>query len=401
MICVRKVKEAFPIYKDNKDLVYLDSAASSLKLDRVIKLINYYYEHLNTNVFRGVYDLAYEATDLYEETREVVAKFINASKEEVVFTKGTTNSINLVANHYLQTLKEGDEIIISELEHHSNFIPWQEVAKKTKATLKFVKLNEIGQITVSEFEKVLSDKTKVVALTYVSNVLGYITPLKEIIMLAHEKGAKVLVDAAQAAPHFKINVKSLKADFLAFSSHKMFGPTGVGVLYINEKIINEIIPFEYGGEMALRSTILSSTYKEGPHRFEAGTPNISGVIAFKEAINYINEIGFEKITDHTKMLYNYAMKSLNEIEEVVVYNKENDIGLITFNIKGVHPHDAATIFAKNKVYLRAGHHCAQPITNFLGETATLRASFHIYNNFNDVDKFIESVKEVIDFFGKF
>ena len=401
MICVRKVREAFPIYNDNQDLVYLDSAASSLKLNKVRELTNYYYEHLNTNVFRSIYDLAYESTNLYEETRSVVAKFINAKSDEIVFTKGTTNSINIIANHYLQTLKEGDEIIISELEHHSNFIPWQEVAKKTKATLKFVELNQKGQITVSEFEKVLSDKTKIVALTYVSNVMGYLTPLKEIIMLAHEKGAKVLVDAAQAAPHIPINMKSLKADFLAFSAHKMFGPTGVGVLYINENIINEIIPFEYGGEMALRATTLSSIYKEGPHRFEAGTPNISGVIAFKEAINYFNEIGFDNIKEHSKMLYDYTMKELEEIKEVIIYNKDNDIGLITFNIDGVHPHDAATIFAKNKVYLRAGHHCAQPIVNFLGEKATLRASLHIYNNFSDIDKFIQSVKEVITFFNKF
>lgn len=401
MICVRKVREAFPIYKKYPNLVYLDSAASSLKLDKVANLSDYYYKDLNTNVYRGVYDLAYETTNLYEDTRAAVANFINAKKEEIVFTKGTTNSINIVANYFREILNEGDEIIISELEHHSNFIPWQEVASKTKAKLRFVELTKEGKLTVENFSKELTNKTKVVALTHVSNVMGYITPLKEIIMLAHEKGAKVLIDSAQAASHLKINVKALKPDFLAFSSHKMFGPTGVGVLYIKEDIIKDMLPMEFGGEMALRVKKDQSTFKDGVYKFEAGTPNISGVIAFKEAINYINELNINNISEHIKMIYNYALKKLEEIKEVEIYNKNNDIGLITFNIKDVHPHDAATIFDKNKIYLRAGHHCAQPITNFLGQTATLRASINVYNNFTDIDLFIESIKEVIEFFNKF
>ncbi len=401
MICVRKVREKFPIYKNNENLVYLDSAASSLKLESVLKSISYYYENLNVNVYRGVYDLSYEATELYEETREVVANFINAKSEEVIFTKGTTNSINMVANHYLHTLKEGDEIIISELEHHSNFIPWQMVAKKTKAVLRFAKLTKEGKLTVEAFSKVLTNKTKIVALTYASNVMGHITPLKEIIMLSHEKGAKVLVDAAQAVSHVKINVKALNMDYLAFSSHKMFGPTGVGVLYLKKELANDFYPFEFGGEMALRVNKENSTFKEAPYKLEAGTPNISGVIAFKEAINFINEISVSSIYEHVKMIKEYTLKKLSSIEEVEIYNKDSDIGLITFNIKGVHPHDALSIFEKNKVYLRAGQHCAEPITTFLGQVATLRASFHLYNNFDDANKFIEAVYEVIEFFGKF
>jgi len=401
MICVRKIREAFPIYKNHPQLVYLDSAASALKLNKVKESINYYYDNLNTNVYRGDYDLGYQTTTLFEATREEVAQFINADKQEIVFTKGTTEGINLVANHFSSILKEGDEIIISELEHHTNFIPWQIVAKKTKATIKYVKLTKEGRITVANFLAVLSDKTKIVALNYVSNVMGYLTPLREIIMLAHEKKARVLIDAAQAAPHFKLDVKALKVDYLAFSSHKMFGPTGVGILYLNEQTHQETIPFEYGGEMVLKVDKESAIFKDAPYKFEAGTPPIEGVIAFKEAIKFFNKIDYSSIREHTKMLHEYTLKKLKELKEVKVYNPHNEIGLITFNIDGVHPHDAMTIFAKNKVYLRAGQHCAEPITKFLGEMATLRASFHIYNDFNDCDKLVASIKETIAFFKQF
>lgn len=395
------IKDAFPIFEYNKDLVYLDTAASSLKPKEVIDTVDYYYSHYGVNVHRGVYGLSYEATDLYESARDKTATFINANPNEVIFTRGTTQSLNMVAYHYLNILKEGDEIITSELEHHSNFLPWLNVSKKTKASLKFVPLDSKGKITVDAFKRVLTKNTKVVALTYVSNVMGYITPIKEIIELAHEVGAKVVIDAAQAAPHIKIDVKGLDCDFLAFSSHKMLGPTGIGVLFGKEAHLNEMEPIEYGGEMVQVVNKDSATYKTGPFRFEAGTPIISGAIGLGRAVDFINNVGMENILNHTKKLYDYAIAKLEHVDGITIYNKGNDIGLITFNIDDVHPHDAATIFDKNGVALRAGHHCAQLITKWLGVHATLRASIYIYNTKADIDKFVASAIEVRNFFRQF
>lgn len=394
------IRDEFPIYEFNKNLVYLDTAASSLKPKAVIDTVDYYYSHYGVNVHRGVYGLSYEATDLYESARDKVANFINATHNEIIFTRGATQSLNMVANHFLN-LEEGDEIITSELEHHSNFLPWLEVSKQTKAVLRFVELDKQGKLTIEAFKKVLSPKTKVVSLTYVSNVLGFINPIKEITKLAHEVGALVVVDAAQAAPHIKIDVKDLDCDYLAFSSHKMLGPTGIGVLYGKEHLLNKMHPTEFGGEMVQTVSKDSATYKTGPFRFEAGTPIISGAIGLGKAVDYLNDIGFEFIHNHIKSLYEYTTQKLEKIEGVTIYNKNNDIGLITFNIEGVHPHDAATIFDKNGVALRAGHHCAQLVTKWLGITASLRASFYIYNTKEDADDFIKSVIEVRDFFGRF
>lgn len=394
------IRDEFPIYEFNKNLVYLDTAASSLKPKAVIDTVDYYYSHYGVNVHRGVYGLSYEATDLYESARDKVANFINATHNEIIFTRGATQSLNMVANHFLN-LEEGDEIITSELEHHSNFLPWLEVSKQTKAVLRFVELDKQGKLTIEAFKKVLSPKTKVVSLTYVSNVLGFINPIKEITKLAHEVGALVVVDAAQAAPHIKIDVKDLDCDYLAFSSHKMLGPTGIGVLYGKEHLLNKMHPTEFGGEMVQTVSKDSATYKTGPFRFEAGTPIISGAIGLGKAVDYLNDIGFEFIHNHIKSLYEYTTQKLEKIEGVTIYNKNNDIGLITFNIEGVHPHDAATIFDKNGVALRAGHHCAQLVTKWLGITASLRASFYIYNTKEDADDFIKSVIEARDFFGRF
>ena len=394
------IRDEFPVYEFNKNLVYLDTAASSLKPKAVIDTVDYYYSHYGVNVHRGVYGLSYEATDLYESARDKVANFINATHNEIIFTRGATQSLNMVANHFLN-LEEGDEIITSELEHHSNFLPWLEVSKQTKAVLRFVELDKQGKLTIEAFKKVLSPKTKVVSLTYVSNVLGFINPIKEITKLAHEVGALVVVDAAQAAPHIKIDVKDLDCDYLAFSSHKMLGPTGIGVLYGKEHLLNKMHPTEFGGEMVQTVSKDSATYKTGPFRFEAGTPIISGAIGLGKAVDYLNDIGFEFIHNHIKSLYEYTTQKLEKIEGVTIYNKNNDIGLITFNIEGVHPHDAATIFDKNGVALRAGHHCAQLVTKWLGITASLRASFYIYNTKEDADDFIKSVIEVRDFFGRF
>ncbi|HBT59569.1 MAG TPA: cysteine desulfurase, partial [Acholeplasmataceae bacterium] len=324
MLDVKVIRQNFPIYEHNKDLVYLDTGASSLKPKAVIDQVDHYYSNLGVNVHRGVYGLSYEATDLYEEARTTVAKFINANFEEVVFTRGTTASLNMVAQNYLSVLKEDDEIITSELEHHSSMLPWLNVSKKTKAKLNYVKLNEEGRITVEAFKEVLTAKTKVVALTYVSNVMGYITPIEEIIKLAHEVGAVVIVDAAQAAPHLPINVKSLDCDYLAFSGHKILGPTGIGVLYGKKHLLDQMEPSEYGGDMVDFVVKEDAKWKDTPYKFEAGTPIISGAIGLSSAIKYLTSIGFEAIEAHTKELHRYTLEKLKDIKGIEVYNSKSD-----------------------------------------------------------------------------
>lgn len=382
----------------NKSLVYLDSAASTLKPQVVIDEITHYYHDLSVNIHRGIYDEAYEATRLYEETRESVARFINASSEEIVFTRGATASLNLVASSYGAQLSEGDEIITSELEHHSSVLPWQVIANKTKAKLVYVPLNSEGRITTEAFKKVLTFKTKVVALTYKSNVMGYVTPLEEIIPLAHNVNAVVVVDAAQAAPHHKIDVKKLDVDFLAFSGHKMLGPTGVGVLYGKQDLLNSIEPTEFGGEMNEEVNKDSSVWKDAPYKFEAGTMPIASVIALKKAVEYLENVGLDTIENHTKRIRNYAYQQLKKIDGIEIYNPNSDSSIIAFNIKNVHPHDAASFFAEKKVALRAGHHCAQLIIKWLGIEACLRASFYLYNTYEDADIFVQTVKAAVKFF---
>lgn len=401
MIDVKKVRTDFPIYKNYPNLIYLDTTASSLKPKAVIDAVSNYYNNYGVNVHRGSYKLSYEATVLYEEARKKVAKFINADKEEIVFTRGTTTSLNMVAYNYLNKLKPGDEIITSELEHHSSFLPWQYVAKMTGAKLKFVELDNNNHITLENFKKVLTNKTKVVALTYISNVLGKITPIKEIVKLAKEKGAITVIDAAQVAAHIKIDVKDLGCDFLAFSGHKMMGPSGVGVLYINNSKISEINPIEFGGEMVDFVDKEQSTFKSGPAKFEAGTPIISGAIGLATAIDYINDLGLENINKHIKEVYNYAYEKLSKVDGVTIYNPNSDTGIIAFNIDGIHPHDAATIFDQRDISVRAGKHCAHLIVEKLSQTGTLRISIYIYNNKEDIDKFIDAVIETRDFFNSF
>lgn len=395
-----KIKDEFPIYEFNKDLIYLDTAASSLKPRKVIDAVSFYYSHYGVNIHRGVYNLSFEATKMYENARANIALFINADVDEVIFTRGTTESINMISN-FFTCLEEGDEIITSELEHHSNFLPWLEMAKKRKVKLRFVELDEQGRITIEAFKKVLSKKTKIVALTYVSNVMGFITPIKEITKLAHNVNALVVVDGAQAVPHFKVDLKALDVDFFAFSAHKMLGPNGVGILYGKKQLLDKVEPFHFGGEMVEVVTKDNATYKDIPHKFEAGTPIISGAIGLSKAVDFINEIGFDYIETHIDKLYQYALAKLKNIEGITIYNKGNDVGLITFNIDGIHPHDAATIFDKNNICLRAGHHCAQNIHKWLKINSSLRASFYIYNTKEDVDKFIEAIIEARDFFRKF
>lgn len=397
-----KIRQDFPVLRDNSNLAYLDNAAMALKPDCVIKAVNDYNSKLGVNVHRGVYKLSYEATDLYEQARNTIAKFINSSFEEIVFTRGASQSLNLVASSYgLNFINEGDEIITSELEHHSSHMPWNNVCNVRKAVIKYVPLNSEGRITIEAFKSVLTNKTKVVALTYVSNVMGYITPIKEIIKLAHEVGAIVIVDGAQAVPHMKVDVKDLDCDFLAFSGHKLCGPTGIGVLYGKKELLDKMPPIEFGGDMADTVTKDSMTFKMPPYKFEAGTPIIAGAIGLAKACEYIESIGLDNISKYEYMLKEEALKRLKEIPDIIIYNPNCETGIISFNIKGVHPHDAASVFDKDDVCIRAGHHCAQLITSWLNTIGTVRASFYFYNNMNDVIKFVEGVKEARDFFSMF
>ncbi|MCM1350707.1 MAG: cysteine desulfurase [Prevotella sp.] len=393
------VKKDFPVLKYHPELAYLDTGATALKPNCVIDKMNEYYNNYGVNVNRGVYQLSYQATLEYEETRTLTAKFLNAKEKEIVFTKGASNGLNMVALGYGRyLLQEGDEIITSELEHHSNVLPWMEIAKENKCILKYVELDSTGRITVDAFQKVLSPKTKVVALTYVSNVMGYITPIKEIIALAHEVGAIVVVDAAQAVPHMKIDVKELDCDFLAFSAHKMMGPTGFGILYGKYKYLKQMHPIEFGGDMIDIVEKFDAIPKDPPFKFETGTPPVAEAIAFKAAIEYIESIGYENIHVHEQALLAYAREKLKDIPGITIYNPTAETAIITFNINKAHPHDAATIFDEHHVALRAGHHCAQLITKWLECVATLRACIYIYNDYQDIDQFVEAVKAAAAYF---
>lgn len=388
----------FPLLESNKELVYLDSAATSIKPQIVIDKINEYYTKYGVNIHRGVYDLSGVATNEYEELRNVVAKFINSKPEEVVYTKGTTDGINKLAYMLEDRIGENDEIIVSVLDHHSLVMPWQNIALKKKAKLVFVELNENNQITVEEFKKCLSKNTKIVALTHVSNVLGVISPVKEITKLAHDVGAIVILDGAQSVPHMKVDVKDLDVDFLAFSGHKMMAPTGTGILYGKYKLLNSLNPVEFGGDMNDGVEKYSSTYKDAPEKFEAGTQNIEGVIAFKKAIEYLSNLGLDNVHEHSKYLAKYVVEQIKDNPLIELYTKNPESGIVTFNIKDVHPHDVATFLSSYNICIRAGHHCAQLITHHLGCMGTVRASFYIYNTLDDAKKLVEAINAATDYF---
>jgi cysteine desulfurase/selenocysteine lyase len=393
----KKIISDFPQIKS--DYIYFDTAATSLKPKPVIEAVNMYNETLSANIHRGMYFNSVKTTELYEEARGVVAKFINAKEEEIVFTRGTTSSINLVASSYgLANLKPGDEIIVSEQEHHSQFLPWQNVAKKTGAILKFVELNFEGKITIEMFKKVLSDKTKVVALNYVSNVLGYINDIKEITKLTHQKNAVIVVDAAQAIQHIKVDVLDLDVDFLAFSGHKMLGPTGVGILYGKSQHLDILEPMEFGGDMNEDVEKTESTWKKYPLKFEAGTMPIAEVIGLKEAISYLNNLGLENIHSYSMNLYQHLQNEINKIDGITVYNPNSDTGILTYNIDGVPAHDAITYYAEKNIALRSGQHCAKLIHDFLNIHSSLRVTVYFYNTKEEVDRFIEVTKEAIKYF---
>lgn len=397
-----KIREDFPILKEmvnGKPLVYLDNSATTQKPTTVIEAICRYYRQYNANIHRGVHFLGIKATEAYEKTRKDVAEFIKAPNPNcIIFTKGTTESINLVAYSWgRKFLKKGDEILLTLMEHHSNIVPWQILSKEKDIKIKFVSLNNDGTLNLDAFKDLLSEKTKLVSITYVSNVLGVINPIKDIIDLAHKAGALVLVDGAQSIPSIPINVQDLDIDFLAFSAHKMLGPTGVGVLYGKEELLDRMDPFLGGGEMIKRVTKEYSIWADIPYKFEGGTQNIAGVIGFNKAIEYLNNIGLESIYKHEKSLVSYALKKLLSVEGITIYGPTTDthrLNIISFNYKDIHPHDVATVLDQEGIAIRAGHHCAQPLHLSLGVSASCRVSFYLYNTQEEIDIFIEALKRV-------
>lgn len=401
------IKSYFPILNQEVNghpLVYLDSAATSQKPIQVIEAMRKYYELDNSNVHRGVHTLGNRATDLYEGAREKVRKFINAnSTKEVIFTRGTTTSLNTVAGGYArQTLQEGDEIVISYMEHHSNIIPWQQVAKEKGAVLKYLDLEADGTISLDTVRKTITPKTKIVSVMMVSNVLGTINPVKEIAKIAHENGAIMVVDGAQAAPHMKIDVQDIDCDFLAFSGHKMCGPTGIGVLYGKQAILENMEPVEFGGEMIDFVGLYESTWKELPWKFEGGTPIIASAIGLGAAIDFLTELGLENIEAYEHKLVAYAMDQMETIDGLTIYGPRDAnkrCGLVTFNLDDVHPHDVATVLDMNGIAVRAGHHCAQPLMKWLQVTATARASFYMYNDEADIDALVAGLRAAKEYFN--
>jgi cysteine desulfurase / selenocysteine lyase len=403
----KHIRSYFPILNqevNGNPLVYLDSAATSQKPVQVIETLEKYYREYNSNVHRGVHTLGTRATDAYEGAREKVRKFISASSiEEIIFTRGTTTALNTVAQSYaMENIKEGDEIVITPMEHHSNIIPWQQVAKKTGATLKYLPLQADGTVAIADVEETVTPATKLVSIAYVSNVLGVINPIKEIAAIAHKNGAVLVVDAAQGAPHVKIDVQDLDCDFLGFSAHKMCGPTGIGVLYGKKHLFENMEPIEFGGEMIDFVGLYESTWKELPWKFEAGTPIIAGAIGLGAAIDFLEEIGLENITEHEHKLAAYAIEKMSSINGLTIYGPQsanNRAGVITFNIEDVHPHDVATVLDAEGIAVRAGHHCAQPLMKWLNVSATARASFYLYNSEEDIDKLVEGIGKTKEYFS--
>lgn len=406
MINADKIRQQFPILfqeVNDEPLVYLDNAATTQKPKAVLDRLTYYYEHDNANVHRGVHTLAERATKEYEAAREKVRAFINAKETaETLFTRGTTTSLNWVAKSYGDLAVEaGDEIVISYMEHHSNIIPWQQLAERKGATLKYIEITADGFLDMESAKQQITDKTKIVSIAHVSNVLGVINPVAELAEIAHSHGAVLVVDGAQAVPHMPVDVQAIDADFYAFSGHKMCGPTGIGVLYGKRELLDQMEPVEFGGEMIDFVNLYDSTWKELPWKFEAGTPNIAGAIALGAAIDFLTEIGLEDIHQHEAELVAYVLPKLLAIEGLTVYGPQDPAhhtGVLAFNLDGLHPHDTATALDMEGVAVRAGHHCAQPLLNYIDVPATARASFYLYNTKEDADRLIEAILATKEFF---
>ena len=398
---VEQIREDFPIFQNNPELIFLDNASTTQKPQQVLDTLTHYYENYNSNIHRGIYQIAEKATAAYEQTRDKITKFIGAEdRRGIVFTRGTTESINLVASSWGQNLKPGDEVLITEMEHHSNIIPWQLICEKTGASLKYISICENGTLDLSSPDKYFTEKTKIVCVIHQSNVFGTVNPIADIVKQAHDVGALVLVDGAQSVPHNRVNVSQLDCDFFAFSGHKMLGPTGVGVLYARPELLEEMNPFMGGGEMILNVTMEKSTWNDIPWKFEAGTPNIAQVIGLGSAIDYLNLLGMESIANYEKELLNYAQEKLQNIPGLIIYGTTNEKGaVISFNIENIHPHDVAHILDTSGIAIRAGHHCAQPIMKRLSVPATNRASFYIYNTLSEIDSLIDGLTKTVNLFS--
>ena len=402
---MNNIKKDFPLL-ENENITYLDSGATTQKPIQVIKAVEEFYQKYNANPHRGAYSLSVEATEQYENTRTKIAKFINAKhREEIIFSKNATESLNLITYSYgLDNLKKDDEVIISIMEHHSNLVPWQKMTKQTGSKLNYMYINENYEITDEEIESKITDKTKIVGITHVSNVLGTINNVKKIIKYAHKKGAVVIVDASQSIPHMKIDVQDLDADFLVFSGHKMLAPLGIGVLYGKREILNKMTPFLMGGDMIEYVYEQETTFAPLPNKFEAGTQNVEGVIGLGAAIDYIENLGYDKIQEIEHEVISYARQELSKLDYLTLYttpNEENHSSVISFNINGVHPHDVASILDSEGVCVRSGNHCAQPLMRFLGIDSTCRASFYIYNTKDDVDKLVKALDKAYGMFKNY
>jgi cysteine desulfurase/selenocysteine lyase len=398
MLDINKIRADFPILSrtvNGKPLVYFDNGATSQKPQIVIDAIAAYYQEINANIHRGVHTLSQLATDAYEESRNKIQNHINTKfAHEVIFTSGTTHGINAVANGFASLLHPGDEVLVSALEHHSNIVPWQMLCEKTGAILKVIPMDENGELIMAEYDKLLSDKTKIVTVNHISNALGTVNPVKYMIDKAHEFGAAILIDGAQAVPHLKPDVQALDCDFYVFSGHKMCGPTGVGILYGKEAWLNKLPPYQGGGEMIKEVTFKKTTYADLPHKFEAGTPDIAGGIVLGTAVDYMNSVGFDNIQQQELELLEYATKRLLEIEGLKIYGTAKEkTSVVSFNIEGIHPYDIGTIIDKLGIAVRTGHHCAQPIMNFFNIPGTIRASFSFYNTKEEIDVMVEAVKK--------
>ncbi len=403
---VQKLREDFPILNqkvNGKPLVYLDNAATNQKPLSVINSISSYYETINSNVHRGIHTLSERATEAYEGSREKVREFINAkSTSEIVFVRGTTEGVNLVASTFGKAnVNEGDEIIVTEMEHHSNLVPWQNLCREKKAVLKFIRVSDEGELILDDLEKLITGKTKLISVVYISNTLGTINPVKKIIETAHRHNVPVMLDAAQAAPHLKIDVKDLDCDFLAFSGHKIYGPTGIGILYAKEKFLEEMPPYQFGGEMIKSVSFEQAVYNELPYKFEAGTPNISGAISLGAAIDFINSTGIEIIADQEKKLFDHAMKKMNDIGGIrFIGTAKEKASVISFLLEGIHPYDTGTILDNLGIAVRTGFHCTQPLIEQRYKLpGTVRASFAVYNTTEEIDIFAEGLKKVKQMLG--
>jgi len=405
---MKTIRSDFPILNqkiNGQQMIYLDSAATSQKPQVMIDALVQYYQNDNANVHRGIYDLSQRATEQYEQARDKVQAFIHAKKRtEILFTRGTTESLNWLASTYgADEIKLGDDILLSYMEHHSNIVPWQQLAKRVGANLKYIDLNDDGTLNLADAEQKMTNKTKIVAVTHVSNVLGVVNPIKLLAKMAHEHGAIMIADGAQSVPHMAVDVQDMAVDFFAFSGHKMLGPTGIGVLYGKSELLEKMTPAQYGGEMIERVSLHEATFQPIPWRFEAGTPNIAGAIGLGAAIDYLTRVGMANVTKYEHELVTYAISQLTSIPEITIYGPQDSAhhtGVIAFNMAGVHPHDLATALDQEGIEVRAGHHCAQPLMTYLGIAATVRVSFYLYNTREEIDQLIATLKKIKEYFNR-